>query len=549
MFTSLEEKRQLIEDLELLDHAVTKRLKVNPKIYNPKDPKLNHNILTTKRKISKSITITQKHEVKKLMEKYNKTNLKLLKLLNDEMIELNDKKILKRPEYEKGDFSYFFETCDGSINSTTAPSIERESLKDFEVYDIFSCNENYPEIKVKIDELEDPTNMISNLAMRIKEAKKSGYLEKHRVLSSYTTDIKLSKIFSTEEVFGTQLDLKRFYKLWLSLPRYTSLSQDNLPKYKFFFKNLITRDGIVKIDTIEYKDYLKSLIQYLTEYYEKVYPLDILKESEEKLEFKHDHLFCLTCNRQFSKDTVYNSHLSGKKHVKAEPRSEEVLSFESKIAYLINFVLKNQYNTTLQELERIDLLTVRELELEKRENKPKDSGEDLSLYQLFGTNFKLIKKIRQRNTFDSDDSEDELVDSEDSDGEDDEDEKLYNPLNLPIGVDGRPIPFWLFKLKGLRHEFKCEICDNASFQGRNTFNKHFKEATHINKLKEMGVTDNFIIFKDISTKKEVQKLLDTLQQKHREQLHFIDNTEEVEDDHGNAMNKKVYEQLAKQGLL
>ena len=31
----------------------------------------------------------------------------------------------------------------------------------------------------------------------------------------------------------------------------------------------------------------------------------------------------------------------------------------------------------------------------------------------------------------------------------DEEEVIYNPLNLPIGWDGKPIPYWLYRLHGL----------------------------------------------------------------------------------------------------
>ena len=33
---------------------------------------------------------------------------------------------------------------------------------------------------------------------------------------------------------------------------------------------------------------------------------------------------------------------------------------------------------------------------------------------------------------------------------------IYNPLNLPLGWDGKPIPYWLYKLHGLNLEFKCD---------------------------------------------------------------------------------------------
>ena len=37
---------------------------------------------------------------------------------------------------------------------------------------------------------------------------------------------------------------------------------------------------------------------------------------------------------------------------------------------------------------------------------------------------------------------------------DEEDEFVYNPLKLPLGYDGKPIPFWLYKLHGL-NQVRC----------------------------------------------------------------------------------------------
>ena len=54
------------------------------------------------------------------------------------------------------------------------------------------------------------------------------------------------------------------------------------------------------------------------------------------------------------------------------------------------------------------------------------------------------------------------------------DDKIkYNPKNLPIGWDGKPIPYWLYKLHGLGKEFKCEICGGASYWGVKAFEKQF----------------------------------------------------------------------------
>lgn len=52
-------------------------------------------------------------------------------------------------------------------------------------------------------------------------------------------------------------------------------------------------------------------------------------------------------------------------------------------------------------------------------------------------------------------------------GEDEDDEeRIYNPLKLPLGWDGKPIPYWLFKLHGLGQEYKCEICSDFVYMGR-----------------------------------------------------------------------------------
>jgi splicing factor 3A subunit 3 len=50
--------------------------------------------------------------------------------------------------------------------------------------------------------------------------------------------------------------------------------------------------------------------------------------------------------------------------------------------------------------------------------------------------------------------------------EEDEEEKIYNPLKLPLGWDGKPIPYWLYKLHGLGVEYRCEICSDGVYMGR-----------------------------------------------------------------------------------
>lgn len=40
----------------------------------------------------------------------------------------------------------------------------------------------------------------------------------------------------------------------------------------------------------------------------------------------------------------------------------------------------------------------------------------------------------------------------------------YCILCRPLDRDGKPIPYWLYKLHGLNHEFKCEVCGDITYR-------------------------------------------------------------------------------------
>ena len=82
--------------------------------------------------------------------------------------------------------------------------------------------------------------------------------------------------------------------------------------------------------------------------------------------------------------------------------------------------------------------------------------------------------------------------------DEEEDEKIYNPLKLPIGWDGKPIPFWLYKLHGLGIEYPCEICGGYVYMGRKAFERHFQEYRHAHGMKSLGIP-NSRYFQDITS--------------------------------------------------
>jgi splicing factor 3A subunit 3 len=93
---------------------------------------------------------------------------------------------------------------------------------------------------------------------------------------------------------------------------------------------------------------------------------------------------------------------------------------------------------------------------------------------------------------------------------DEEDDYIYNPLKLPLGWDGKPIPYWLYKLHGLNQEFKCEICGGQSYWGRRAFERHFREARHQNGMRVLGIpnTKNFY---EVTQIEDAQRLWKNIQ--------------------------------------
>lgn len=134
------------------------------------------------------------------------------------------------------------------------------------------------------------------------------------------------------------------------------------------------------------------------------------------------------------------------------------------------------------------------------------------------------------------------------DESDDEDAPIYNPKGVPLGWDGKPIPYWLFKLHGLNHFYKCEICGGESYRGRKNFEQHFAEARHAYGMKSLGIP-NTKHFHGVTKIEDAQALWAQLKEQLEKDQFDGTNGEEYEDSHGNVLSRATYEDLARQGLL
>lgn len=138
---------------------------------------------------------------------------------------------------------------------------------------------------------------------------------------------------------------------------------------------------------------------------------------------------------------------------------------------------------------------------------------------------------------------------DDEGGESSEEEgPIYNPKGVPLGWDGKPIPYWLFKLHGLNHFFLCEICGNESYRGRRNFEKHFTESKHSYGMRCLGIP-NTKHFHGVTKIEDAKVLWKKLQANVSKDLFDASKEEEYEDSHGNVLSRATYEDLARQGLL
>jgi len=158
---------------------------------------------------------------------------------------------------------------------------------------------------------------------------------------------------------------------------------------------------------------------------------------------------------------------------------------------------------------------------------------------------------KQSRTYEELERDLQLQEENDMEVEDDEEEAdkpIYNPLNLPLGWDGKPIPYWLYKLHGLNIEYKCEICGNYSYWGPRAFERHFQEWRHAHGMRCLGIP-NTKEFHGITLIEDAY----TLWAKRKAERGVADWNpeldEEFEDRQGNVMNRKTYTDLARQGLL
>ncbi|GAB9472378.1 Splicing factor 3a [Globisporangium polare] len=416
--------------------------------------------------------------------------------------------------------------------------------------------------------------------------------------------------FSGEERFGKYVDLHEFYSRFLNIPalkwqvvkhsksdRASSTRrsrkaikangedkqqqvqeyEDTTPHVDYFTYLACVSDFSAipaheKSRSTEFQQYLHDLKSYLLDFYRRTQPLvdldDVIAETSAKFEKEwalnqvsdwDSHtangengassngngtltpdFFCKYCDKQFTSEGTYSSHLNGKRHKKAAANAEVAAAGqqdggesstskaeeaqEKRKAIAFDEVLIRRMCELLTEVIHA---TISYLELKQTR-----------------THEELLAEIAEEEEGSFSD-----VDVENTNPEGDDDEQpFYNPLNLPLGWDGKPIPYWLYKLHGLGVEYKCEICGNHSYWGRRAFDRHFQEWRHAFGMRCLKIP-NTKHFHDITLMRDAIQLYEKLKDQIDAENWNPENEEEFEDSEGNVLNRKTYEDLARQGLL
>ncbi|XP_030244489.1 splicing factor 3A subunit 3 isoform X2 [Drosophila navojoa] len=158
-----------------------------------------------------------------------------------------------------------------------------------------------------------------------------------------------------------------------------------------------------------------------------------------------------------------------------------------------------------------------------------------------------VQRKQARTGGERDDSDIEASES-DNDDDPDADDVPFNPKNLPLGWDGKPIPYWLYKLHGLNISYNCEICGNFTYKGPKAFQRHFAEWRHAHGMRCLGIP-NTAHFANVTQIEDAITLWEKLKSQKQSERWIADQEEEFEDTLGNVVNRKTFEDLKRQGLL
>lgn len=382
--------------------------------------------------------------------------------------------------------------------------------------------------------------------------------------------------FSGEEAFGRYLDLHEFYNRYINSKfgepmDYTGYIEVFSQPHKIPRKRKMSR---------QYREYITELLEYLISFTERTEPLKDLDRIFSKVTAEFEEQWVNGTVEGWENEARENGHVPQSTMIDLDYYStvEELIELgPDKLKEGLTALGLKTGGTVQQRAERLFLTKNTPLEnLDKKHfaktrrssgqngngDVPSQEQEDIKELALVEAKMKKLCELlgeiivrtqenavkKQGMTWEELEKEHEEEDVQADSESDEEDQPIYNPLKLPLGWDGKPIPYWLYKLHGLGQEFKCEICGNHSYWGRRAFERHFKEWRHQHGMRCLGIP-NTKNFNEITSIQDAKNLWEKIQQRQGVHKWRPDLEEEYEDQEGNIYNKKTYTDLQRQGLI
>ncbi|KAL0268427.1 UNVERIFIED_CONTAM: hypothetical protein PYX00_010380 [Menopon gallinae] len=372
--------------------------------------------------------------------------------------------------------------------------------------------------------------------------------------------------FTDEEGYGRYLDLHECYYKFLNLKGIEKVD---------YITYLTTFDHLYDIPkdrkNTEYKKYLEMLVEYLHDYISRVKPLLDLDQEYANVEKDFNTQWENGTFQGWPKETGSAlTHVGAHLDLSAFSSWEELASLGLDRLKSALMALGLKCGGTLEERAQrlfstkgktqFDPSLIAKTKPGQKTNQAKNQERQKAIAALEAQVYKLadmlseqraatkenVQRKQARTECERDDSDAEASASE-SEGEDVEDVP-YNPKNLPLGWDGKPIPYWLYKLHGLNISYNCEICGNFTYKGPKAFQRHFAEWRHAHGMRCLGIP-NTAHFANVTQIEDALALWEKLKSQKQGERWQPELEEEYEDSLGNVVNKKTFDDLKRQGLL
>ncbi|WCJ36831.1 splicing factor-related [Euphorbia peplus] len=380
--------------------------------------------------------------------------------------------------------------------------------------------------------------------------------------------------FTGEEAYGKYLDMHELYNQYKN-----SKFGDHTIEYSAYLDLFTQPQNIprkLKLNR-QYREYMENLLEYLIFFFQRTEPLQDVDRIFAKVTEEFEEEWAINRVPGWEKDTqgngqfpsdgslinldYYSSVEELMMDVGAEKLKEALAALGLKTGGTVQQRAERLFLTKDTPLEKLDKKHFAKGSRGSEQNVGNgvENSNDIALVEakvrrlcdllsdtIVRTKENIVKK--QALTYDEMEAEREEEETQADTESDDDEQQIYNPLKLPMGWDGKPIPYWLYKLHGLGQEFKCEICGNYSYWGRRAFERHFKEWRHQHGMRCLGIP-NTKNFNEITSIEEAKELWKRIQEKQGVNKWRPDLEEEYEDRDGNIYNKKTYTDLQRQGLI